>query len=105
MRSRPGAVTIGGMVCLLVLGPAGCGDQTASQEPARKTAVPVEGRHILIENPEPACPTCEIRLRPLGVLGSHDDARLLRQFPEQIVRDSRGQVYAVVPLRDHEVLV
>ncbi len=69
------------------------------------TAAPEGGHHLVIEDPEPACPACEIRMRSLGVLGAPDDARLLREFPGSIIRDSRGQVYAVVPALDHEVLV
>jgi hypothetical protein len=100
-------------VAALLLGGAGvsCTSDGADLPVTAADSAPVQvlsendPRMTLYTDTLPSCPTCEILLDPIAVLGAMEDPVLLRDFPI-VVRDSRGRFHATVRnARDHEVIV
>jgi hypothetical protein len=97
-------LTVAAIVGLLAVGcEGGPGVQPGEGEGGADDSITAEV--IRVEASEPACAACRILLHPVAELGSHADAELLRRLPAQLVRDTRGQMFALVRLAHHEVLV
>jgi hypothetical protein len=100
-------------VAALLLGGAGvsCTSDGADLPVTAADSAPVQvlsesdPRMTLYTDTLPSCPSCEVHLDPIAVLGHVEDPVLLRDFPI-VVRDGRGRFHATVRnARDHEVIV